>query len=191
MSTKSFALEIKNLIEELRDKHGMTTIDCANLITFLDDVIASPGDESSPASLEQYKAELQKWVEQHKHAHAYDLEMLRTVIASGQSALRNAFIMNSGAVIALLAFLGKLSEIHSDKMPMFAGSMLYFVLGAFLVSLAYGCTYLVQNFLSLDREWSQGVGAGLNIGTILLVVASYGLFLWGSLDAYHGFLRFK
>ena len=100
-------------------------IRCDNLIAYLDEVINSPDEEVSQVRLEEYKTELQVWVEQNKSRDLYNVEMLRSVLAAGQNALRSAFLMNSGATVALLAFLGKLSEDHQGKIPAFANSMLY------------------------------------------------------------------
>jgi hypothetical protein len=117
--------------------------------------------------------------------------MFRTVINAGQAALLSAFLMSSGAVVALLAFLGKLSEKHIDQIPVFATSMYAFVAGVFCVGLAYGVTFLVQNFYAGEKPWMDKTGSWLNVVAIILVLGNYGLFVWGTIIAYHAFLKFK
>ena len=160
------------------------------MIAYLNEVFNSPGDEVSASTLEQYKAELQVWVEQNKSRETYNFEMLRSVLNAGQNALKSAFLMNSGATIALLAFLGKLSEDHQSKIPIFADSMFDFVMGVLVLVVAYGGTYLAQNFYSLDKGWSQKTAVVTNITVIILTISSYVLFVLGALKAYSAFLDF-
>ena len=105
--------------------------------------------------------------------------------------MKSAFLMSSGAVIALLAFIGKLSENHLNQIPLFAKSMSCFVAGVFFVGLAYGGTYLAQNFYAVEKSWANKIAPWLNLLIIGLVLVNYGLFVWGAMIAYDAFLKFK
>jgi hypothetical protein len=85
-------------------------------------------------------------VEEHKNIHAHGVEMFRSVIQAGQNALRSAFLMNGGASVALLAFVGHLSSVAPKKVPMLAPSLATFVGGVLVAALASGVTYLSQWF---------------------------------------------
>ena len=191
MSEKRAIAEIREAVRIVRDEKGMKVLPCDSLIAYLDDVIKSPTDELDEFQKEKYKAEWQHWVEQNKAVETYKLEMLRSVLNAGQGALRSAFLMSSGAVIALLAFMGKLSEEHLNQIPIFARSMSCFVEGVLFVGLAYGGTYLAQGFYAADKAWANKVAPWLNAAVIFLVLVNYGLFVWGSMIAYNGFLNFK
>lgn len=189
MSIREFASDLKNEIQKLVDD-GITEIKSENLVAYLDQVIESPEDGSNILALEKYRADLQVWVEHHKRVHASDLEMFKSVISSGQNALRTAFLMNGGATVALLAFLGKLSDAHQTKIPIFSDSLVMFVIGVLAVTMSSGATYLSQWFYHTSETWKQKTGLGLNILAIVLGLSSYGFFIWGALRAYKAFIGF-
>jgi len=191
MSEKRAIAEIVDAVRILRDEKGMKVIPCDTLIAYLDDVMKSPTDELDEFQKEKYKAEWQHWVEQNKAAETYRLEMVRSVLNAGQGALRSAFLMSSGAVVALLAFIGKLSEEHLNQVPVFAKSMSCFVAGVFVIGLAYGGTYLTQYCVVVEKGWANKLALWLNISVILLVMVNYGLFVWGAMIAYNAFLNFN
>jgi hypothetical protein len=190
MTTKSFATELKNIIRSIRDEQAVTEIKCDNLIAYLEEIINSPNEEIDSTQMEKYKAELQLWIKQNEAAQASSLEMFRAVILAGQNALKTAFLMNGGATIALLAFLGKLSEQHQDKIAIFSSSLIVFVVGVLAITVASGLTYLSQWFFAGSESWKQKTGFGLNILVIVFGLASYGLFIWGAIRAYKAFIGF-
>lgn len=190
MTTKSFATELKNTIRSIRDEQAVTEIKCDNLIAYLEEVINSPNEEIDSTQMEKYKAELQLWIKQNEAAQASSLEMFRTVILAGQNALKTAFLMNGGATVALLAFLGKLSDQHQDKIAIFSSSLIVFVVGVLAITVASGSTYLSQWFYAGSESWKQKTGFWLNILAIALGLASYGLFIWGAIRAYKAFIGF-
>ncbi|MFN0313649.1 MAG: hypothetical protein ACKVQA_01230 [Burkholderiales bacterium] len=190
MSTKEFALQLKKTIEDIKAK-GTAAIYCDNLITYLNDVAASPSHVVTPAELEQYKAQLQLEVEKHKSANASSLEMFKSVISAGQNAIRSSFLLNGGTAFALLAFISHLAEKQPDKVAVFADTLIPFVIGVFAISLTSGFTYMSQWFYAAeDGSWKQKAGFWLNIVSIILGLSSYGFFLWGMCRAYLAFKGF-
>ena len=190
MTTKSFATELKNTIRSIRDQQGVAEIKCDNLIAYLEEVINSPEEEINATQMEKYKAELQLWIKQNEAAQASSLEMFRSVILAGQNALKTAFLMNGGATVALLAFLGKLSDQHQDKIAVFSSSLIIFVIGVLAISMSSGSTYLSQWFYASYESWKQKTGFWLNILAIALGLASYGFFIWGAIRAHKAFIGF-
>jgi len=191
MSTKNFATELRDIIRSLRDEKGISELKCDNLIAYLEEVINSPDEEIPPAQMEKYKAELQVWVKQNEAIQTHNIEMFRSVILAGQNALKTAFLMNGGATVALLAFLGKLSDWHQDKIAVFSSALIIFVTGILFVTVASGTTYLSQWFYAYSKPWSRKTGHVFNILSIVLSITSYGLFIYGSILAYEAFLRFN
>lgn len=189
MSVKDFASQLRKTIVELKN-NGTSSINCDNLIAYLEEVENSPSPVVTEAELEHYKAQLQVWVESEKRNHASDLEMFRSVIQSGQNAIRSSFLLNGGASVALLAFIGKLTEEQQSKIPEFADSLTIFVIGVLAIALTSGFTYLSQWFYAEDEAWKQKTGFVLNIFSILLGLSSYGFFIWGMCRAYTSFVSF-
>jgi len=190
MTTKSFATELRDLIRSIRDEQGVSEIKCDNLITYLEEILNSPQEEITTAQMEKYKAELQVWIKKNEAVHVENIEMFRSVILAGQNALKTAFLMNGGATVALLALLGKLSDQHHDKIAVFASALLIFVIGVLAITIASGSTYLSQWFYAHSEPWKRTTGHCFNILTIVLSLASYGFFIWGTIEAYRAFLGF-
>lgn len=190
MNEKRFAAQLKATIQEIKAK-GTAAIYCDNLIAYLDEVENSPSAEPSPADLELYKAQLQLEVERNKNKHASDLEMFKSVILAGQNAIRSSFFLNGGAAVALLAFISKMTETHTDKVALFADCLVPFVLGVLAITITSGLTYLSQWFYADDDQaWKINTGLALNITAILSGLSSYGLFILGMCKAYYGFQAF-
>lgn len=116
--------------------------------------------------------------------------MFRSVIVAGQSAIKSSFILNGGASVALLAFIGHLAQFDAAKVPMFAACLLYFAFGALAAVVTSGLTYLSQWFYAGAKTWATKVGFGLNIACIILGIASYGLFAWGLFATYGEFIEY-
>lgn len=188
MSVKAFAIQLLNSVKDVRA--NSETLKCDNLIAYLEEVIAAPPGDPTPSQIEHYKFQLQLMVEREKGNHASSLEEFRSVIQSGQNALKTALLMNGGASIALLAFIGKLTERQQSQIPNFAEALAIFVLGVFSIVVASGSTYLSQWFYAEFGNWARRTGAGFNILSILLALTSYGLFVWGMCKAYSALLAF-
>lgn len=189
MSTKEFAAQLRGTLQSIK-AGGTAAIYCDNLIAYLDEVIKSPSPVVTPAELARYEADLQLWIEQAKSAHESSLEMFRSVITAGQSAIRSAFLLNGGASVALLAFVSHLAETQPSKVMLFANSLLPFVIGVLAITMTSGFTYLSQWFYAGDTPSKVKAGFVLNLLAILLGLSSYGFFVWGMCRAYQGFASF-
>jgi hypothetical protein len=191
MDAKDFAQELRDIVDELKTK-GVESISSENLIKYLDEALRDISTSARPseATIERYKAELQKWVEEHKNIHAQGVEMFRSVIQAGQNALRTAFLMNGGASVALLAFVGHLSSVAPERVSTLAPSLTVFVGGVLVAALASGVTYLSQWFYAGERSWQKKTGFALNIAAILFGLGAYGVFAFGMWRAYHVFANF-
>jgi hypothetical protein len=189
MDAKVFAGQLIELAQDQQSK-GNESLNCEVLIGILDRFIKDPSVEFSPDRMERYKADLQLMVEAEKSNHLSSLEMFRTVIQSGQNALKTAMLMNGGASIALLAFIGKLTEARQGHIPAFTNALAVFVLGVFCIVVASGTTYLSQWFYAEEDGWKHKTGFGFNLVSIFLGLSSYGLFLWAMTKAYAAFVAF-
>ena len=175
---------MKALIEDIKSK-GTAAIYCDNLIAYLHEVENSPEAEPTAIEIEHHKAELQRSIEANKHVHEAQLEMFRSVITAGQNAIKSSFLLNGGASIALLAFIGHLAEFKPEKITDFASCMLPFAFGVLAIAMTSGFTYLSQWFYASSNPISRKFGFGVNVLCITLGIGSYFLFVWGLLSTYH------
>jgi hypothetical protein len=192
MNAKQFAAQMKATIENVKAQ-GTAAIYCDNIIAYLDSVINSPEPEPTQVDIERYKAELQNTIEATKHHLQSSLEMFRSVIGAGQSAIKSSFLLNGGAAVALLAFIAHLAQFGAAKVPTFAACLLPFAFGALAIVVTSGLTYLSQWFYAgaVAGAWGKKVGFGLNIMCIVLGIASYGLFAWGLFATYATFIEYR
>ena len=189
MSAQQFAIQLKDTIKEIK-RNGTAAIYCDNLIAYLDDVAKSPSQNPTEVELEKYKADLQLHIEENRNYHASQLEMFRSVITSGQNAIRSSFLLNGGASVALLALIGHLAQFKPDKVAAFSGVLLPFVLGVLAMTITSGFTYLSQWLYDAESPKLQKWGFGFNLASIVLGISSYGLFMWGMYRAYFAFTNF-
>lgn len=165
---------LRDQVEELASK-GYTTVNIDQLALSLNNII-NRGDQAREFDLTN-----------HSHALEYErstnIEMFKSVIVTGQSALKSAMLLNGGAAVAMLAFVGKLVEHNSMSASEVAEAVLLFAIGALLATLATGSTYLSQMCYGLDGAegtWKARIAASLHVITVTFVAASLGLFGYGA-----------
>ena len=104
----------------------------------------------------------------------------------GQAAIKAALLINGGASVAMLAFIGTAINNGTDcaLLLKLCSSMRMFIFGVLSVAVASGVTYLAGFVNSRGKITLWLV---LNIIAVILVVIGYILFAKGSLNAYHAF----
>jgi hypothetical protein len=115
-------------------------------------------------------------------------ESFKAVIQAGQTALKSAILINGGAAVALLAFIGSLwSSSPSIKVvESLSSSMQFFVFGVLSSAIATGIVYLAQYANMLKKSWTFRI---LNFISIILVIFSYICFVTGSYYGFQAFLK--
>ena len=191
MNVKQFSSELRAAIADVQSK-GIRSIRCDNLIAYLDRVIQSPNEEPSNVDIERYRAQLQNLNESR-------MELFRSVITAGQAAIRSSLLLNGGAAVALLAFMGHLAQHNSGKAADFATCLVLFSLGALSIVMVAGFTYLSQflyasNFSSFHK-WGvvfhvQKWGVAFHTVCILLGILSYAFFVWGLIEVQYEFRHY-
>jgi hypothetical protein len=186
MAPDSQIAALKDVLVVLK-KDGIENVSVDALMEYLTK-LETTAITRSPAELEHYKAQLAAWVEKQKEFSNFNLEGFKSVILAGQNAIRIAILLNGGAAVAMLAYIGKLSVEASASVSQFALPLFLFVLGALTVAVGAGVTYLSQWFyFSGGGNWRWRVGFTLNMLAILLGLTSYGLFAAGAWWAYQEF----
>ena len=158
--------------------------DIRSYLVELDGAIEVEGtDNIAAARMEQYKMELSHWLEKEKYTNQWDFELFRSTISSGQTALRSATLINGGAAVALLAFVGNLWGTRPTVAVELSFPMMLFLYGVLAAALASGATYCAQWFYSSRTNRTRTWGNVFNVLAVLLVAGSFGVFLVGALRA--------
>jgi hypothetical protein len=148
----------------------------------------SPEDVAvGEAALEGYKAQLAANIEHHRNLNEINLEMLRGTIATGQSAIKSSLLINGGAAVAVLAFLGNAWSKGLPRNVLTGASygLSLFVWGVLAAATAAGFTYVSQaGFGDEFGKHSQRIGICGRTLAMLLVAASYVLFACAAWQAY-------
>lgn len=135
------------------------------------------------AAMEEYRARLTAWISSSQHSHELSLEMLRSVITVGQSALKSALLINGGAAVALLAFIGRIWGAAESQPVLGALSvaLMAYVSGVLSAAAAAGATYFSQaGYGGEFGRASHRVGRVGHVLAVLFVLGSYVLFGTGS-----------
>lgn len=155
-------MDAHEVIEELKsavveaEKAGQTSIPTSGLLRYLSSL-----SESVNAHPAENVAARELWLEQHKHmlsdSGAWSLEMFRSVLEAGQSALKAATIINGGAAAAILAFIGGIltSETAPDQLAAVSplgAAWFCFMIGLGAAGTASGVRYLSQFAYRQEHE---------------------------------------
>jgi hypothetical protein len=88
--------------------------------------------------------------------HPHGSEYIKAVVDSGQSTIKTLLVLNGGAAISFLTFLGqafKDESIPSQLVGPFGLALRFFMAGAFLAATCAGSTYLSNLVQSLG--WAR------------------------------------
>lgn len=188
MDAKEFARKLESSIVEVKSQ-GHETVRCDNLIRYINELIeAGCSETDSTEATESQKARTQFALEEYKHNSSATLEMFKSVIQSGQNAIKTMLLLNGGAAIALLAFIGKLSDNNSRAIPDFAYSITSFVVGALLMGFVACLTYLAQIAFDSHVSRHQKIGTCLQISCAILGALSLASFAYGTYKTYQALL---
>lgn len=192
MEVKDAIQIIKSALAQVQST-GKEFVHIPSLNTYLDDLEKKASVSSHAlelqhqSNLEWYKAQQQSSLEGYKAQQQQQIEMFRSVIATGQTALKTSLLINGGATVALLTFLGHVwsNPQGGNLVSVLSLSLYLFGLGVLLGAVATGFTYLAQ---SAYNHAYHTTGAVFRILVIVLVVATYFLFLLGLGNTREAFL---
>ena len=149
--------------------------------------------------LENYKAQLRRQ-EQNWHVQFENvLHSDRVAVDIGMMALRTVILMNAGAIVAILAFVGQLWSVDSESMVKVLSGTLLFVWGLVFAASSIAVAYFYQSFVtslaqrslaevsegSEDLEpfvWKPRFTIITRVLMIFLAVLSIGSFILGIFD---------
>lgn len=196
----------RDVIEHIRfdfvhaEQNKQESIAVSRLMAYLDDVqrhfdkLAEEEEEqrsldrfdrqlAQERSLSEYRVKHERFMAKYRVKVETELEMFRSVITAGQSAIKASLLVNAGAAIALLAFVGSLlrGENELSLVSDFAYSLLLFSAGVLVAAIAGGIAYLTQITYQWKWRWCGGI---LNFAAGVLVSCSFGIFGWAIWNTY-------
>lgn len=185
MDAKTLIKIMKDQIQASKNEQlsSFTIEQIEQWVNSLESETESQGQEYSPIKIEEYKLTHQSKLEGYKAQNQMNIEMFRSVIQYGQASLKSAILINGGAAVALLAFIGKIWSDEKSKIVIneLSYSLTLFVFGTLAVAVATGITYIAQ---SLFNEGKIKIAHCVNGLIISLVIGSYIIFSLGVFSTY-------
>jgi hypothetical protein len=161
---------------------GEAKVEIDRLTKYLDEMAAY-----ASTSTEHRQMEHQSNLAQYNATIAFQVENFKAVIAAGKEAINAAIIINGGAVISLMAFMGNVAaKSEKNFVHLLAFPLLLFGMGVFCGGIAFGTRFISQ-FLYSAWEKPKSVTAGhwFNAFAWLAVVVSGICFAAGIFVCYH------
>lgn len=182
---------IDKLIQEINsfENEGNTSLNVRGLSDYLNQ-LRNEVSNSHDFDLETLKAQNQINIETMKLNEAIRLESFRSTISSGMNAAKSCMLINGGASVALLAFIGNIwNKASLDIAAMLVSKgLLFFCSGVALAALCTGFTYLAQSAftsseLGTKSKWAKW-GGFCNFIAIFSALLSLVVFGFGSYQTY-------
>ena len=180
-------MELNEAVEKFRADlvsvkgDGRSDIAIENIEKYLDHLLAEAAH-----STEYRRLVHQSQLAEYNANVSIGLENFRAVIDAGKEAINAAIIINGGAVIALMAFVGNSAAKYGHQVvSLTATPLLLFGVGVFCGGVAFGTRYISQ-FLYAHVPNKKLIIAGhvFNAVSWLVTTASFVLFAAGVLVGY-------
>jgi hypothetical protein len=181
MDAKDAIAKLKNDLSVVRND-GRKTVHIEALQAYLADL-----ERDACASLELQKLGFQGTLAQYDATSKSNLEAFRTVVEASREALNASLLINGGAVVAILSFLGATVGKGSASASLGLAltlPLLAFGSGVLAAALSFGTRYVAQYFYGLKRALFAG---SFHIFTVALAVGAYGSFGIGVYKSYLAF----
>lgn len=186
-------MESKQVIESINSQlsilkgEGHVSVSIEGLESYLDD-LSNQASDSKEIQLTQYSAQHQSYIEQYKESKAEWRELFKATVGHAQSAIKLQALVNGGAAVALLAFIGKVWTPDFNASPIAKYIPLALVLyccGVGSAALTQSFTYLSQHYFTYDGD---KVAAVIRFFAQLTAFSSLVLFFVATYVAYLGFV---
>lgn len=200
MNASDVVQQIQEAVYEA-ERTGIKELQISNLKEYLNKVLTTSLEQErdSPSLTEaQASHQLEVWKAQLSAHSTLSVEMLKSTVEAGQTALRSAIAINGGAAATVLAFAG--NAITKGEMqpgtPLLTHigvALLWFMLGLGGAGIATGFRYLSEFAYKVlhnggTPRWGHA-GAVSNIASICLGGGSFAAFFLGGFAAYHAIVQ--
>jgi len=186
MNTQTLIREMEADIQAAENK-GITEIQLKNFKAYLEEIKEIVKEQKEKDALQTqrdlafYAAKNTTRIEYYKARIKRISDGFHAVITIGQGALKSGALINGGACVAILAFIGNILTKDTSMISGLSTALLIFGFGVFLAAAASGSTYLAQvNYET--KKIKKAVC--INKVTIAIVILSYLSFLGGGLQSW-------
>lgn len=181
MDAKDAISRVRTDVGALMEK-GQQFVQIPALLQYLNDL-----EHQAPGIYQAAQLQHQSQLAYHRSVHESQLEMFKSVLESGQTAVNTAILVCGGGTVALLAFVGNLmAKVPSVAVPYpLVLGLIMFAIGVLFGAIAAGARYVCQYCYA--NSWLRSA-IGFHIFCVALVVASYLSFGAAVIAAYHGFV---
>ncbi|WP_244828437.1 hypothetical protein [Caballeronia sp. TF1N1] len=193
--------QIKAAVDEFAQT-GNSAIPVQNMQMYLDGLLKTTQERESsnaPISEAQAQHQLEIWKTQLVARSGMTVEMFKAVVEAGQTALKSATLLNGGAAVAMLAFVGNAltnlrEPVRTTLLTSVGGALFIFMIGAGLSGVSTAARYLSQACYANAAEqnpapyWMKW-GMALQWASIALGVGSFASFFAGGWTAYRSIVR--
>lgn len=185
MTTRNLEL-LSAELEKLKTT-GHTAVALEVLIPYVNALVAAARSADPEGERQRIELNFEGQVEHYRAEMDTRLEMFKSVIEAGQSALRSLSLLNGAAAIALLAFLGNVLS-HPTIMgiatiPGMSRSMACFAIGVGLAACGFVARYFSQashgQEFSADPATAWKWGVRIRNVAICSALASLAIFFVG------------
>lgn len=193
MESKELLEKIKADVNDAKLK-GNESIQLDNLLAYLSDIVLDNEKVQEGIRLEGVKHQNSTELEILKINNSFQIESFKAAINIGANACRTFLIMNGGAAIALLAFLGNIwnKESSVDAAFAIATALSLFCMGVVFAGLCSGLSYFSQCLFASSelgaRKLLSWSGHFINTLACLCGAGSIYLFGYGSYSAYQSMI---
>jgi len=199
MGVREAIAKIRDLLEQQK-KSGQSVVEITAILDCLGTVEQQESLDSERRKLEHeshlahYRAlqesNLAGYLNERQIDQEIAVEMFRSVLMAAKIALTTSILVNGGATIALLSFLGSLigktPPPPAGMQSLLSRSLICFAVGVVAGAFATGFAYLTQFCYASDRRrW----GIGFHVVTVVLTAGAYIAFLGGVVEAYRAFIK--
>jgi len=172
-------------VEGLEPNHQLAKSDLIKWLDYIEQKI-SVIDDDQPTPIDP-DIQLATYAEESANSR----EEFRSVVLQGQGVIKITSLINGGAAVAMLAFIGTLikeGKIYPELLHIFSGSILLFVFGVLASALTAGTTYLFQACQNQgSSKLHKIVVRSFHVFGICFIIISYLCFLFGSMEAIEAF----
>lgn len=178
-------MEAKELIKIMQEhitvakKSGLVNFTIESIEKWVSDDLTKLSDKPSQSAdeKEHYKnVTIPAWLEELKGYNLQDVEVLKAVFQFGGAALKSAILINGGAAVALLAFMGAIFIGKPEVSKELTCPLMVFTFGVLSATIASGVSYCTQYYYSSKNDSKGDYWRG---ATIIFIVLSYILFAAG------------
>ncbi len=194
MKAKDILHDFRLAVSEVKERNRKT-VQISALESFLDSLEKDIDEQGELDGLEfesklaSFRAEHERNIAWYEAQQSTSIEMFRSVIQVGQSALKSIILINGGAAVSMLAFIGNLASkqgLSSQAMTLMTKPMIFFAMGVLSGALGAGGTYVSQFFYFKEKNKA---GIAFHVVTIAVVIMAYVFFALGAFAAKAAFMK--